>query len=134
MKFLVGLFLIGHALIHASYLSPAPPRTADGPEWPFEMAKSWLVTGAGLDPALVRALGTALVLTTIVLLVAAGLSTVEWFVATEWWSPLVVGGAVASALTLMVFFHPWIILGLVIDAALLWATLVAGWSPEALAP
>ena len=98
------------------------------------MAKSWLVTGAGLDPALVRALGTALVLTTIVLLVAAGLSTVGWFVATEWWSPLVVGGAVASALTLTVFFHPWIVLGLAIDAVLLWATLVAGWSPADIAP
>jgi hypothetical protein len=46
-----------------------------------------------------------------------------------WWTPLVVGGAVASALTLVVFFHPWIVLGLAIDAALLWATLVAGWSP-----
>ena len=134
MKFLLGLFLIGHALIHASYLSPAPPRTADGPEWPFEMAKSWLVTGAGLDPALVRALGTALVLTTIVLLVAAGLATVGWLVPSALWSPLVVGGAVASAMTLTVFFHPWIVLGLAIDAVLLWATLVAGWSPADIAP
>ena len=39
---------------------------------------------------------------------------------------LVVGGAVASALTLAVFFHPWIALGLVIDAALLWAALGTG--------
>src|SRR5688572_2266446 len=129
MTVLLGLFLVGHALIHASYLSPAPPRTADGPEWPFEMTTSWMVTGVGLDPALVRALGTALVMTTIVLLVGAGLATVGWLVPSEWWSPLVIGGAVASALTLAIFFHPWIVLGLVIDAALLWATLVAGWSP-----
>ena len=134
MKFLLGAFLIGHALVHASYLSPAPPRTADGPEWPFEMARSWLVTVAGLDPALVRTLGTAMVLATIALLVGAGLSTVGWLVPSEWWMSLVVGGAVASALTLAVFFHPWIALGLVIDAALLWAALGTGWTPATASP
>lgn len=134
MKFLLGAFLVGHALVHASYLAPAPPRTADGPEWPFEMARSWLVTAAGLDPALVRTLGTALVLTTIALLVAAGLSTVGWLIPPEWWSALVVGGAVASALTLALFFHPWIVLGLVIDAALLWAAVGTSWTPAVASP
>ena len=134
MNLLLGAFLFGHALIHASYMSPAPPRTADGPEWPFEMARSWLVTGIGADPALVRALGTGLVIATIALLVAAGLATVGWIVPTDWWRQLVVGGAVASALTLMLFFHPWIILGLVIDAALLWAVVVVGWSPSPATP
>ena len=129
MMLLLGAFLVGHALIHVSYLTPAPPRTADGPEWPFEMARSWLITGVGLDSALVSALGTALVIATITLLVAAGLATVGWIVPIDWWRPLVVGGAVASALTLTMFFHPWILLGLAIDAALLWATLVIGWSP-----
>ena len=76
MKLVLGAFLVAHALVHASYLAPAPPRTAGGQERPFEMTRSWLVTGAGLDPALVRMIGTALVLTTIALLVAAGLWTV----------------------------------------------------------
>ena len=134
MQFLIGAFLVGHALVHASYLSPAPPRTADGPEWPFAMAQSWLVTGAGLDPAGVRTLGTALVLATITLFIAAGLSTVGWLVPAEWWSGLVVAGAVTSAGTLVMFFHPWIVLGLAIDAALLWATLVIGWSPATASP
>ena len=134
MKFLLGAFLVGHALVHLSYLSPAPPRTADGPEWPFEMTQSWLVTGAGFDPALVRALGTATVLATVTLFVAAGLSTVGWLVPSEWWSGLVAAGAVASAMTLVIFFHPWIVLGLAIDAALLCATLVIDWSPATASP
>ena len=129
MKLVFAAFLIGHALIHVSYLSPAPPRTADGPQWPFEMAQSWLVTSAGLDPSLVRSLGTAMVLATIALLVAAALATAGWLVPAEWWSALVVGGATASALTLGMFFHPWILLGFVIDAALLWAAVVMNWSP-----
>jgi hypothetical protein len=134
MKFLLGAFLVGHALVHLSYLSPAPPRTADGPEWPFEMTQSWLVTGAGLDPALVRALGTATVLATVTLFIAAGLSTVGWLVPSDWWSGLVTAGAVASAMTLVIFFHPWIMLGLAIDVALLWATLVVGWAPGTASP
>jgi hypothetical protein len=134
MQFLIGAFLVGHALVHASYLSPAPPQTAEGPEWPFEMAHSWLITGAGFDPALVRPLGTAMVLATITLFIAAGLSTIGWLVPQEWWSGLVVAGAVMSALTLVMFFHPWIVLGLAIDAALLWVTLVIGWSPATASP
>jgi hypothetical protein len=134
MNFLIAAFLVGHALVHASYLAPAPPRTADGPEWPFEMARSWLATGAGLDPSLVHTLGTAMVLATVVLLVGAGLSTVGWLVPSEWWSAFVVGGAVVSALTLAMFFHPWIVLGLAIDAVLLWATLVIGWAPATASP
>lgn len=31
MKLILAAFLAAHALIHASYLTPAPPRTADGP-------------------------------------------------------------------------------------------------------
>ena len=42
MRYVLGLFLLGHALIHFSYLAPAPPQTAGGPEWPFAMSKSWL--------------------------------------------------------------------------------------------
>ena len=134
MTLLLGAFLIGHALVHLTYLSPAPPRTADGPVWPFEMAHSWLVTGAGLDPALVRTIGTAMVLTTVVLLVAAGLATFGWLVPAEWWSALVVGGAIASAMTLAMFFQPMIVVGLVIDAAVLWAALLAGWTPTMASP
>jgi hypothetical protein len=132
MKLLLAAFLAAHALIHVSYLTPAPARTAGGPEWPFEMARSWLVTAAGLDPALARALGTALVIVTIALLVAGALATPGWLIPTAWWPALVVGGAVASALTLIIFFHPWLVLGLAIDAALLWAVLVASWTPATL--
>ena len=60
MKLLFGVFLIAHALIHVSYLTPPPPRTAGGPEWPFELTRSWLVTGLGIDPGVVRSAGATL--------------------------------------------------------------------------
>jgi hypothetical protein len=131
MRLLLAAFLTAHALIHLSYLTPAPPRTAGGPEWPFEMARSWAVASMGLDASLVRLLGTSLVVVTVALLVAASLATMGWLIPGAWWPTLVIGGAIASILTLALFFHPWILLGFVIDAALLWAVLVANWLPAA---
>ena len=129
MKLLLAAFLVAHAMIHASYLTPAPPRTAGGPEWPFEMSRSWLVTGAHLDPGLVRALGAALVATTIALLLLAALAAAGWVVPGDWWPGLAVGGAIASLATLAAFFHPWIVLGIAIDLVILWAVAVVGWRP-----
>jgi hypothetical protein len=129
MNLLIGAFLAAHGLIHLSFVAPAPPRTAGGPEWPFETARSWLVTGMGLDPAAVRASATALVVVSVALLVAAGLATNGWLVPAEWWPGLTVSGAAASLVTLMLFFHPWLLLGVAIDLALLWAVFIGGWRP-----
>lgn len=129
MKLLFAAFLAAHAMIHLSYLTPAPPRTAGGPEWPFEMGRSWVVTGAHLDPGLVRTVGTALVAGTIALLALAALSAAGWVVPAEWWPSLAVGGAVASLATLAIFFHPWILLGIAIDLVLLWVVARIGWHP-----
>lgn len=128
MKYLFAAFLAAHALIHASFLTPAPPRTADGPAWPFELTRSWLVSGLHLDPGLVRALGLAVVLATVLLFGLAALSSIGWL-PTAWWTGLVTAGAAASLVTLTLFFHPWLVLGIVIDLALLWALVVARWAP-----
>jgi hypothetical protein len=130
MQLMLALFLAAHGLIHASYLSPAPPRTAGGPEWPFELTQSWLVTGLQLDAVLVRGVGIGLVVASAVLLVLAGLSTAGWIVPQSWWSGLTLAGAATSLGTLLLFFHPWLALGLVIDLGLVWLVVGAGWSPS----
>ena len=134
MKLVIGAFLVGHALIHLSFLSPAPPRTAGGPEWPFEFARSWMVTGLNLDPEAARTIGTALAVATAILLVGAGLATNGWLVPQGWWSGLVISGAIASLATLLLFFHPWLVLGVAIDLVLLWSVLVSGWLPSGVQP
>jgi hypothetical protein len=129
VRFVIGLVLIGHALVHAGYISPAPPRTADGPEWPFVLSRSWLVTNLGLSPEIVRALGIALVMLTLVTLLGAGLASIGLVVPQAWWPQLAVSGAVASLAVLVLFFHPWLLLGVAIDLGLLYLVLVANWSP-----
>jgi hypothetical protein len=131
MKLLLAAFVAAHALIHVSYLTPAPPRTAGGPEWPFEFARSWLVTSLQIDPAMARVLGVTLAGGTVLLLVAAALATAGWIVPSGAWPVLVVAGSICSLLTLGLFFHPWLLLGIAIDLGLLWATL-GGWRPFAL--
>lgn len=129
VKLLLAGFLAAHGLIHASFLSPAPPATAEGPPWPFDMAKSWLVTQAGLDAGQVGILGTTLVALTVIGFGLAAMGAAGWIVPAELWPPLVVGSVAASALLLALFFHPFLLLGFLIDAAILWAVFVMSWNP-----
>jgi hypothetical protein len=87
------------------------------------------VTGLHVDARLVTSLGAILVVTTAAVLLLAALATLGTGVPAAWWSFLVAAGAGLSIATLGIFFHPWLVLGLVIDAALLWAVLVADWMP-----
>lgn len=129
VKLLLAGILAAHGLIHASFLSPAPPATAGGPPWPFDMAKSWLVTQAGLDAGQVGVLGTVLVALTVAGFGLAALAAAGWLVPGELWRPLIVGAVAASGLLLTFFFHPFLVLGFLIDAAILWAVLVMSWNP-----
>jgi hypothetical protein len=123
--------LLAHGLIHASYLSPRPPATAGGPEWPFELGRSRLVAALGYRGPIPRALGVALVAVTLAGFCLAALATIGVAPAALWPVGVTVG-AVASLAVLLVFFHPWLTLGVAIDALLLYAVLAAGWAPEGL--
>ena len=129
MSWLLAIFLLAHGLIHASFISPRPPATAGGPEWPFELSRSWLLSPLGLDGDLSRVLGLVLLVVTVVTFSiaaasAAGLAGQTLF------APAVGAGAVASLALLVLFFHPWLVLGIAIDAVLLWAAFVARWTPQ----
>lgn len=121
-------FLLAHAAIHAGFLSPRPPASAGGPAWPFELSHSWILTPLGVQPERARVLGMALVAATIggfALAAIAGLGLLPAAI----WPPGAAVGAIASVALLLLFFHPWLVLGLVIDLGLLWAVLVGGWTP-----
>jgi hypothetical protein len=124
----IALFLVAHGLIHASFLSPAPPQKPGGPAWPFDLSHSWLLTPLGLDASVTRVIGIALIVVVVAAYVVAALAVVGVLPA-DLFVPGIVVGSVASTVLLAVFFHPWLVLGLVIDAVLLWAVLLNGWRP-----
>ena len=59
---LAGL-LFAHGWVHLMFVFPRPQPVAvgaGGPDWPFDLRRSWLIATAGLDPGAVRAFGKAL--------------------------------------------------------------------------
>ena len=125
---LVASFLVAHAAIHLAFIAPSPPVTADGPAWPFTTNDSWLLERLGLDPAAKRVLAGTLVAAALIALAIAALAALG-VVPVGLWVPALTVGAGASLMLLIVFFHPWLGLGIAIDVGLLWAGLLAGWVP-----
>jgi hypothetical protein len=126
---LLAVLLMGHGLVHVMFAVVSPAVTEGGPEWPFDMAKSWAVTRAGLDINVVRALGIGLIAIVAGGFTLAALSTVGLVVPSGWWQPAVGLAAIASAIVLSLFFNPQLVLGLGIDAGLLWAVATRAWTP-----
>ncbi len=125
MRTLLGLFLIAHGLIHASYLVPTP---AGAKEWPFTLGRSSLLSG--LNDAALRPLGLVLAVAAVTAFLGAGLGLLGVPLLHALWPTLAVAGAAASLLLLVLFWHAWLVVGVVISAAVVFAILVARW-PEA---
>jgi hypothetical protein len=128
-KWLLAGVIVAHGLVHLLFFAPSPAATPDGPEWPFDIAGAWPVTSAGLDVNLVRTAALALVVVLIGAFSLAGLSTAGIAVPTGWWAPTVVVGAAVSAVVLVALFSPQLVLGLGIDAVLLWVVVANAWKP-----
>jgi hypothetical protein len=131
-RLLLAGFLLAHAAIHAGFLSPRPQPAAGGPAWPFELSRSWLLTPLGFDGQIARLVGIALVAATVAGFALAAVATLGVLPA-GLWAPAGVVGTVASLGLLLLFFHPWLVLGVGIDVVLLWALLAVRWTPDWLA-
>jgi hypothetical protein len=115
VRVLVGVGLLGHGLLHVLYALPAP----DDPDYPFTFDGSWLVPDSAR-----RVVGLVLVVVTV--LAFSALALTVWSAGgldSVWKSPTIFG-SVASLAVLVAFWHPWVVVGVVIDVGLLTATLV----------
>ena len=133
VRLLLAGLLLAHAAIHVAFIAPPPPATAGGPPWPFTTDDSWLLTRLGVGADTARLLAGALFAVTMASFAVAAVIAIGIGPASLW-LPTATIGALASLALLVAFFHPWLVVGLAIDVALLWATLVAGWSPDQLVP
>jgi hypothetical protein len=124
---LLAGMLLAHGLIHVGFVSARPPATADGPRWPFTTERSWLLDRLGTPGEVARSLALALVALTVASFALAAI--VALAAVPGLWTASIAIGSVASLVLLIVFFDPWLVIGIGIDAVLLWATFVAGWAP-----
>ena len=121
MSLLLALLLVVHGGVHISYVC--------GPAWPFVATDPCLVSSLGAGSDGVRTVGIALALVTFIAFLLAALTAAGIVLPSSFWAPLIVVGAVASAVVLVIFVTPWTLPFLVIDALLLWATFVQSWRP-----
>jgi hypothetical protein len=127
VRLAIAAFLVAHGAIHAGFIA-SPPTAPGGPPWPFRLDHSWLL-GSAVEPATARLISVALVAVTIASLALAGLVSLG-LLPGALWSVAAVTGALASLALLVVFFHPWLLVGVAIDLLLLWGVLLARWVPE----
>ena len=78
---------------------------------------------------MVRAVGVALIAIVVGGFALVALSTVGVLVPPGWWQPTVAVSAGASAVLLVLFFEPQLVLGLGIDAVLLAVVTTGAWVP-----
>jgi hypothetical protein len=124
----LAAFLVAHAAIHSGFVSPRPVA-AGGPPWPFDLGRSWALAPLGVGPDITRLLGIALVAVTIGGFGLAAIGALG-VAPTSLWAAGTVAGAVASIALLLLFFHPWLVLGIAVDLGLLWVVLMSDWAPD----
>ena len=111
MRFLAGLLLLGHAFVHlAIWLPPYDPdRHA------FDAKRSQLLLNAEVDERGTRraAVGGALAVAAVFLV--AGFATIR---GESWANEVSAGGAVLSMMLVALYYHPWLLLLVVVNLAI----------------
>jgi hypothetical protein len=133
-RFLTGLFIILHGLVHLWYFTLSRGLVEFKPDTGWT-GKSWLLTGV-LGDSTTRTLAAALYLVATIALVVSGLAI---FLRAAWWQPLLMGSAAISVATILLFWDGEMqfmvqkgLLGLLIGAAILVVLLTNEWSFSAL--
>lgn len=128
-KFVIALVLLAHGIGHSLGLLQIFKVASVNPQWNGD---SWLLTGT-LGTTATQAVGGVLWTAAIIGFAAVAATVVGWLPA-AWFQPLAVGSAVASLAGLLLFpvaFPTFSTIGaLVVDVAVLAATIWYGWLPE----
>lgn len=116
-----GLFLIAHALAHAGLAAAPIPDDPNSTPGAFftDVNRSWLFLKIGLDSAVVRWIGITLVAFSIIGFIIAGLGVLGVPVFNHIWRGMAGFSAAISMLLLILFWHPWLVVGVLINIGLL---------------
>jgi hypothetical protein len=112
VRILVGLFLVAHGLVHLLYFAPRP----DDPTYPFVPEDRWFARFPGFRPSAARAVARTLA---VVCAIGFAISGVGLLASANLWEPAAVIGATASLVLMVLFFHPWLVIGIAIDVLIL---------------
>lgn len=130
-KILFALFLIAHGLVHAGLAAAPIPNDPDSKPGAFFTAptRSWLLPQLGLNNSAIQWIGIGLVVLSTAGFVLAGLGVLGVPGLNTVWRTITVISSCLSLLLLILFWHPWLIVGVLIDVGLLIALLWLKWPP-----
>ena len=131
LKIALGIFIIAHGLVHAILAIAPNPADADAKPGAFftTTERSWLLPQLGLSTSAVQWIGIILVVLSTLGFVLAGLGIFGVAGLSLIWRTLAVFSSCISLLLLILFWHPWLPVGVLIDIAILIALLWAKWPP-----
>ncbi len=128
MKTIVAIFLILHGVTH-SIMAMVPNPKASEPAFAtfFSGFGSWLFTG--LSESASKPISTTLAVIATLGFIATGLALFGVLIPFDWWRTLAIASAVVSLVLVFAFWDMYLIVGLLIDAAVLVTLLFTKWSP-----
>lgn len=114
MVLLFGAFLIAHGLVHAAIysISPDPDKPA-----PFDPRRSRVLAAAHVDLERSATVSVAMSWVVALLYVGAGIA---FLADSSAWLSLAVSAAALGLVLKGLFFHPWLVIGVLVDVAILW--------------
>jgi hypothetical protein len=114
---LIAVFLIVHGLLHlAVWLPPPDPEKAP----PFDPGRSRVLTVSHVSALAARRTAAGLAVTACALYIVAGAAVVF---GSEWTPGIAVAAAVAGLVLKVLYFNPWLLVGIGLDAIVLLAAL-----------
>lgn len=117
MRIFFSLFLIAHALAHAGLAAAPIPGDPDPKPGAFftEITRSWLFQKIGSAPGFVRLVGIILVVLSTLGFLLSGLGALGVPGLSDIWQAAAGFAVAVSLILLILFWHPWIIVGVLID-------------------
>ncbi len=131
LKTILALFLIAYGLVPAGLAAAPNPNDPDEKPGAFftSISRSWLLPRFGLNASAVQWIGIILVALATLGFVLAGLGVFGVSGLTAVWRTVAVVSFGVSLMLLVLFWHPWLVVGVLLDVGLLIALLWAKWPP-----
>jgi len=118
VRVIAGLFLIAHGLVHLSYVTSKPKDAAAS--YPFVPEERWFPRALGLGPSAAKTVAGTLAVACAIAFAIAGIALL---LDAALWQPAAVVASLISLVLMVLFFHPWLVLGIAIDVAIIGSVL-----------
>lgn len=121
LRIIIALFLIAHGWMHYSLTTVPLPKPGElhTPFWPgwkrSAVDATWPASRLGLPDATVRWLGCVLMLAATLRFALAGLGLLGIPGLHSIWQGMVIFSSAASLILLALYWHPWLVMGVVIS-------------------